>query len=96
MRLTVLTKHPNAPVNLASPTQTATTIDLTWDAVSHADGIQNYNVYQDGVLVGSPTANSYQATGLTASTSYSFEASAVSTNGNEGSRTAALVVSTTA
>jgi hypothetical protein len=64
-----------APTNIASPTQTATTIDLTWDAVTDAT---SYAVEQSPagagtwVEVGTPATNSFQATGLTASTSYDF------------------------
>ena len=60
---------PNAPVNLASSNVTSTSVDLTWDSVSQADG---YNVYQDGILIDSVTIVGYAVSGLTTVTTYDF------------------------
>ena len=72
---------PDAPVNLTSSNVTSTSVDLSWDAVSQADG---YKVYQDGVEVGAPTTNSYSVTGLTTATSYDFYVVATNENGDSG------------
>lgn len=66
---------PNAPTNLAASNETATTVDLAWDAVSQAGG---YIIYQDGVEIAEVTTNSYQATGLTTATTYEFYVTAFS------------------
>ncbi|MGG3623865.1 fibronectin type III domain-containing protein [Bacillus gobiensis] len=83
--------HPNAPQNLAG-TPTSTSVSLTWTAVS---GATSYKVYRDGVSVGSPTTNSFNNTGLTASTEYDYQVSAVNAAG-EGTKSAVLTVTTLA
>ncbi|WP_170126250.1 fibronectin type III domain-containing protein [Paraliobacillus ryukyuensis] len=86
--------HPNAPVNLTAPNETATTVDLTWDAVSQADG---YKVYQDGAEVAQVTDTTYQVTGLTASTSYDFYVTALNSDyGTESEASTTVTATTTA
>lgn len=74
-----LTKHqsrPNAPANLVAGTPTATTMPLTWSAVT-GSGV-TYRVYKNGVQVGVDMANTtYTVTGLTTATSYYFEVTAI-------------------
>ena len=65
--------------NVVSDTQ----IDLSWTA-SPAPDLQDYLIYVDGNLVGTSTTNSYQVTGLTASTNYTLSVSARDTSQNEG------------
>lgn len=63
------------PVNVASPAQTDTTIDLTWDAVANAT---LYSVERSPagagtwVVVETPATNSVTSTGMAPSTSYDF------------------------
>ena len=65
--------------NVVSDTQ----IDLSWTASSVPD-LQDYLIYVDGSLVGTSITNSYQVTGLTASTNYTISVSARDTSQNEG------------
>lgn len=77
------TQNPTAP-SLTSTGQSQTTVDLSWSGATDNVGVTGYNVYQDGVAVTSNTAStSYQATGLTASTAYSFKVRALDAAGNE-------------
>lgn len=68
-----------APTNIASPSQTATTIDLTWDAVTDAT---SYGIERSPAGAGTWTevqtsaTNSATVTGMTASTSYDFRIAA--------------------
>lgn len=76
---------PDVTSGLAAPTGlsgtvTGTSIALTWNAVS---GATSYKVYRNGVLAASPVTNAYTDTGLAASTSYSYQVSAVDENGEE-------------
>ena len=68
------------PANLAVSARTASSISLTWSAVSGATG---YHVYRNGAkLTSTPlTATSYASGGLAASTTYTFQASAVGSSG---------------
>ncbi|MFZ6681729.1 PHB depolymerase family esterase [Undibacterium sp. Tian12W] len=82
----------SAPGGLSAGTPTATSVTLSWNTVSGATG---YNLYSNGTkITASPlSATSYTVTGLTASTSYSFAASAVGSSG-ESALSAAISVTT--
>lgn len=67
--------RPNPPVNLTASATTKTKTELSWDAVSHADG---YNIYKNGVKSTTVTGTSHTASGLTASTEYDFYVTAIS------------------
>jgi chitodextrinase len=69
---TLDTEDPTAPTNLVASNITVTTVDLNWTAASDNVGVTGYDVYQDGNLISTVGTTSYQVTGLSASTSYSF------------------------
>ena len=92
---TVDAQAPTVPANLASPSQTNTTINLTWTAATDNVGVTAYEVFKGGVslvLLGNVTA--YQAVGLTQNTAYAFTVRARDAAGNNSAQTAALNVST--
>ncbi|MEY8875860.1 MAG: fibronectin type III domain-containing protein [Leptothrix sp. (in: b-proteobacteria)] len=63
---------PLAPTNLAGVSNTSTSVTLTWtDASNNEDG---FDIYRNGVKVGSVAANAttYTDTGLSAATAYSY------------------------
>lgn len=68
-----------APVNIASPAQTATTIDLTWDAVPNAT---SYGIERSPAGAGTwvevmtVATNAATVTGMTAATNYDFRIAA--------------------
>lgn len=82
-----------APAGLSAGAAGATSVPLSWSAVSGATG---YNVYRNGVkLTATPVAaTSYTATGLSAATTYSFAVSAVGADG-ESALSAPVSVTTT-
>lgn len=63
---------PSAPNNLASTGNTATTVDLAWEASTDNVGVTGYDVYRDDTMIDSVSGTSYAATGLNALTAYSF------------------------
>lgn len=66
---------PDAPTNLIATANGETEIDLTWNTVANAD---TYNVYRDSVqIITGLTSPSYNNTGLTSGTNYSYEVTAV-------------------
>jgi poly(3-hydroxybutyrate) depolymerase len=82
------------PAGLTAGTSTATTVPLSWSSVSGATG---YNVYRNGAkITASPlTATAYTASGLVASTSYSFTVTATA-SGVESAQSASVVATTKA
>jgi len=77
------TTPPAQVTGLTASSVSATQIDLIWNANSESD-LQYYKIYRDGVFVTSTSATSFSDTGLTPSTSYTYQVSAVDTSQNEG------------
>lgn len=75
---------------------TSTSVALSWNPVLYREGIQNYKVYRNGTLVGSPTGTTFTDSTLTASTTYSYQVSAVGTDGVEGPKSTTVQATTTA
>ena len=93
------TTPPSVPQGLASPSQTASTVSLTWSAStdnSGGSGVAGYDVYRNGSLVGSTSATSYTDTGLAASTSYSYAVRARDNAGNASAQSTAVSAKTSA
>ncbi|NER11543.1 fibronectin type III domain-containing protein [Muriicola jejuensis] len=64
---------PNAVTDLASSNTTDTATDLSWTDPGDNVGVVDYEVFQDGVSIGTTGgATTLNVTGLTASTSYDF------------------------
>ncbi|MCG1029313.1 fibronectin type III domain-containing protein [Virgibacillus halodenitrificans] len=67
--MTFISLLPNAPANLVASGETASSVNLSWDAVEDSSG---YDVYQDGTVVDTVVTNNYKVTGLTSATTYEF------------------------
>ena len=78
--------------DLTAPTWTGGTIttsnlepasvDLAWSGDSDDTGVQSYRVFQDDVLIGSPTSATFAVSGLTSEGTYLFRIEAVDPAGN--------------
>ena len=75
---------PTAPSNLVSSVLTTTTVTLSWSASTDNVGVTGYDVYRNGVKINVAivTATTYNVTGLTAATAYSFYVQARDAAGN--------------
>jgi beta-glucanase (GH16 family) len=76
------TTPPSAPTDLASPSQSSSSISLTWAPPFDAIGVLRYDVYSGTTLLGSSASAAYSATGLAPSTTYSFTVKAWDPAGN--------------
>jgi chitodextrinase len=63
---------PTAPTNLAAVPASSSAISLNWNPSSDAAGVLGYRVYRGGVEIAQASSTSYNDTGLSASTSYTY------------------------
>jgi fibronectin type 3 domain-containing protein len=98
------TATPSAPTNLTPSVVSSTQINLSWTASTDNVGVTGYRVErcQGGagctnfVQIGTPTATSFNDTGLTASTSYSYRVRATDAAGNLSAYSSVATAVTTA
>jgi endonuclease I/chitodextrinase len=90
------TTAPTAPTSLAASGTTATTTNLSWTASTDNVAVTGYNVYQGTTLLNTVTGTTYNVTGLTASTAYSFSVKAKDAAGNISSASNTVNVTTSA
>ncbi|SEC37016.1 chitinase [Streptomyces sp. TLI_105] len=82
---------PAAPTGLTAGSPTSTSVPLSWTAVP---GATSYHVYQGATRIQTVTGTTATATGLTASTPYTFQVTAVNSAG-ESPKSAAVTATTT-
>ena len=70
------TQAPTAPSSLASSNVAQTTLTLSWTASTDNVGVTGYDVYQGATKLTTVTTTSYNVTGLTANTAYTFSVKA--------------------
>lgn len=88
------TTAPTAP-SLSSTGQTDTTADLSWSGATDNVGVTGYKLFQDGNEIPNiGNVTTYQASALTAQTTYSFTVTALDAAGNESASSNAVSVTT--
>ncbi|GAA3801349.1 hypothetical protein GCM10022226_21310 [Sphaerisporangium flaviroseum] len=88
------TTAPSAPSNLRASNVTAGGASLTWNASSDNVGVTGYDVYRGSTIVGTATGTSFNVTGLSASTTYSFSVRARDAAGNTSPSSNTVTVTT--
>ena len=91
------TTAPSVPAAPTATGVTGTGLTLNWPASTDTggSGLAGYDVYRDGVLIGSPAVATWTVSGLTPATGYEFTVAARDAAGNRSARSAALAVTTT-
>ena len=89
------------PQGLAVTSSTTTSITLSWrdpapDKINDRDGVRRFVVRRDDQQVANITGQTYNVTGLSVATSYSFEVLAVNDQGIAPNNHAARLTATTA
>jgi hypothetical protein len=87
------TSAPSIPSNLTSPSQTTTTVSLSWTASTDNVGVTGYRVYRAGTQIGTSATTSYTDTGLTAGTQYSYTVAGYDAAGNVSAQSTARIAS---
>lgn len=87
---------PGAPTGLAASSTTGTSTTLTWTAstVGANCSVTSYTIFQNGTQIGTSPSASFNVTGLSPSTTYTFTVTATDSAGTSPP-SAPLVVSTT-
>jgi hypothetical protein len=67
------TEAPTTPTLLSAIPTAATQIDLVWSTSTDNVIVSGYVLFRDSVIVATTSQTSYLDTGLTASTTYSYE-----------------------
>jgi chitodextrinase len=76
---------PTSPSNLTATTASSSAINLAWTAATDNVAVDGYEIWQDGVfLTNTYNALTYQVSGLTAGTLYSYMVRAFDAAGNNG------------
>jgi PQQ-dependent dehydrogenase (s-GDH family) len=90
------TQAPTAPSGLTASSVTETSLTLTWNASTDNVGVIGYDVYQNNVKINSApvTALTYNVTGLTGATTYSFYIKAFDDAGNVSAQSNTINVTT--
>ncbi|MGW1659134.1 NPCBM/NEW2 domain-containing protein [Streptomyces atratus] len=90
------TTAPSVPTGLTAGNVTSNSVDLKWTASTDDVGVTGYQIYRGTTLVGSSAGTSFTATGLSASTPYSFTVKAVDAAQNASGASTAVSVTTAA
>ncbi|MDO8518425.1 MAG: peptidoglycan-binding protein, partial [bacterium] len=90
------TTPPSTPTGLTATTISSSQINLAWTASTDNVAVTGYQVFRAGVLIASPTTNSYSNTGLTAATAYSYTVKAKDAAGNVSTASGAASATTLA
>ncbi|OZQ58517.1 alpha amylase, partial [Paenibacillus sp. VTT E-133280] len=76
------TVPPTTPTNVTATVQTASSALISWTASTDNVGVTGYEVYRNGVKVGTTATTSYTDNGLSASTTYNYTVKAFDAAGN--------------
>nr|WP_221381650.1 cellulase family glycosylhydrolase [Actinoplanes polyasparticus] len=90
------TAAPSVPGQPTATAVTATGATLSWAASTDNVGVTAYDVLRDGSVVATVSGTTYNATGLTASTAYTFSVRARDAAGNVSAASTGRTVTTTA
>lgn len=90
------TTPPSAPTALTASGTTATSTNLSWTASTDNVAVTGYNVYNGATLVNTVTGTSYNVTGLSPSTAYTFTVKAKDAKDNLSAASNAVNITTTA
>ncbi|MBI2559084.1 hypothetical protein HYW20_07220 [Candidatus Woesearchaeota archaeon] len=84
---------PPQVTGLTAASKTSDSIYLSWNSLSIAD-LKHYIVYKNRVPFANSTTTSFNDTGLSSDTSFSYKVSAADSTGNEGPLSDTLIAST--
>jgi hypothetical protein len=87
---------PTIPASLSATAVSSSQINLSWTASTDNVGVTGYRIYRGGTQIGTSGTNSYQNTGLSPSTSYSYTVAAYDAAGNVSGQSSSASATTQA
>ncbi len=90
------TSPPTAPLNVTVASKTHNSVSLSWTSSTDNVGVVGYEVFRNGVSIGTSATASLVDTGLTPGTTYIYSIKANDGSGNASIASALLTVSTNA
>jgi chitodextrinase len=91
------TERPTPPTNLAATAAASgSRVDLTWSASSDNVAVADYQVFRNGIPIGTSATTSYADTGVQPQTTYSYSVVARDGSGNASDPSNPAVVTTAA
>ncbi|MGH8605351.1 MAG: fibronectin type III domain-containing protein, partial [Gammaproteobacteria bacterium] len=88
------TTAPSVPTGLTATAVSSSQINLSWNASTDNVGVAGYKLSRGGVQIASVTGTSYQNTGLSPSTTYTYTVAAYDTAGNASAQSAGVSATT--
>jgi chitodextrinase len=88
------TTAPSVPAGVVATVINSLEIDLKWTAATDNVGVTGYNVYRNGVLIGTSATNSYADKTTVANTTYSYSVAAFDAAKNLSAQSAAVSATT--
>jgi chitodextrinase len=87
---------PSVPTGLAAAVQSATRINLTWNASTDTggSGLAGYKIYRGGTQIGTSATPSYSDTTVTGSNSYTYKVASYDNAGNTSAQSTGVNAST--
>jgi chitodextrinase/flagellar hook assembly protein FlgD len=85
---------PSAPLNASAFNIGVTSFDVTWNASTDNKKVVGYEVYKDGVKVGTTVETVFSLTGLDPLTTYDITIKAIDASGNTSAESSILEVTT--
>jgi hypothetical protein len=83
---------PGVPTGLTASAVSSSQINLSWNASTGS--VAGYNVYRSGTKISTSTTTSYQDTGLSPSTTYTYTVSAFDAAGNTSAQSVGALATT--
>ncbi len=85
---------PTVPTNLTVSNISQTSLSLSWNASSDNVGVTGYDIYRNNSKIATTNSTSYNVSGLTSSTNYSFYVRAKDAAGNTSSASSSVSATT--
>ncbi|MCA9398380.1 MAG: hypothetical protein KC618_01440, partial [Candidatus Omnitrophica bacterium] len=88
------TEAPSVPQNLSATAVSSSQIDLDWDNSTDNVGVTGYRIFRDGTELTTTAQSDYSDTGLSASTTYSYQVEAYDAANNTSAKSTSAQVTT--